>query len=424
MAIMFSRPPREGAGCCETPWVRRHRCCRAPEDHALPTTSIRRTPAIAAASVLVAALGVGVWVAPVAAKPTSGAAKLQQLITSAAALKVQLNLAVASDNAVKAELARLQRLVGSEQAVVAADRSAAAAADAAVAAAGQRLTELEAQGRDARAALVDRAIDLYEHPYQLTEALLSGTGSLQDLTDRQVLADAVQSRTSDLVDAVRHEQIQLRAASHDLAVAQAVADARHQASTAEFARLQTALGSQQKVHDALEARIHDDDSQLAVLQPEIGFIIKVSEARYAAQIAALEAANPGIDPVLGPVGSFGLEWPIAGPVTQEFGHTGHPGIDIAAAYGTPIHAAGTGVVIFAGWEGGYGNYTCISHGGPISTCYGHQSAIYVTVGQTVSRGQIIGAEGSTGYSTGPHVHFEVRVDGAVRNPLLFIPGNP
>lgn len=373
---------------------------------------------------LVATAFVTTSAGPVAAKPASGAAALRQMIASAAALKVQLNLAVASDNAVKAELVRLQGLVGAEQAVVAADRSAAAAADAAVTTAAQRLTELEAQGRAARAALVDRAIDLYEHPYQLAEALLSGTSTLQDLTDRQVLANAVQDRTSDLVDAVRHEQIQLRAASHDLAVAQAVADARHQASTAEFARLQTALGSQQQVHDALAARIHDDDSKLSVLQPEIAFIIKVSEARYAAQIAALEAANPGINPVLGPVGSFGLEWPIAGIVTQEFGHDGHPGIDIAAAYGSPIHAAGTGVVIYASWEEGYGNYTCISHGGSISTCYGHQSAIYVTVGQTVSRGQIIGAEGSTGYSTGPHVHFEVRVNGAVRNPRLFIPGNP
>ena len=88
---------------------------------------------------------------------------------------------------------------------------------------------------------------------------------------------------------------------------------------------------------------------------------------------------------MSPVGSFGLQWPLSAVVTQEFGHSGHPGIDIAAAYGSPIHAAGNGVVIYAGWEGGYGNYTCISHGGGISTCYGHQSAIYVSVGQTVTQ---------------------------------------
>jgi murein DD-endopeptidase MepM/ murein hydrolase activator NlpD len=80
--------------------------------------------------------------------------------------------------------------------------------------------------------------------------------------------------------------------------------------------------------------------------------------------------------------------------------------------------------VYAGWEGGYGNYTCISHGGAIATCYGHQSAIYVHVGQVVREGQVIGAEGSTGDSTGPHVHFEVRVSNVPNNPRAFIPGSP
>jgi murein DD-endopeptidase MepM/ murein hydrolase activator NlpD len=353
-----------------------------------------------------------------------GIPSLQQLMARAAAVKVQLNLTVAKDTAVRAELVRLQGLVGTEQAVVAADESAAAAADAHVREAAARLTALESQGQAARQALVGRAISLYEHPFQLAEVLLSGTGSLQQLTDRQVLADAVQARTSDLVDAVRHQQIQVRAAARDLAAAKALADTRHQVAKAEFAQLQTAVGSEQQVHNALQTRIHDDDSTLAAVQPVIAAAILANERRYAAQIAAVEAQYPFADPVLGPVGSFGLQWPLSAVVTQEFGHNGHPGIDIAAAYGSPIHAAGNGVVIFAGWEGGYGNYTCISHGGGISTCYGHQSAIYVSVGQTVTRGQIIGAEGSTGYSTGPHVHFEVRVNGAVHNPRLFIGGNP
>ena len=363
-------------------------------------------------------------VAPALARPASGHPSLQQLVAQAAALKVQLNLAVAKDAAVGAELVRLRRLVGTEQAVVESDRSAAAAADARVTEAAARLTSLESEGQAARQALVDRAVQLYEHPYQYEQVLLSGAGSLQQLTDRQVFADAVQARTSDLVDAVRHQQIQLRAASHDLATAKASADERHKVASAEYARLQTAVGSEQQVDAALQSRIHDDDATLASLEPQIASQYRAATAKYAAEIAALERQLPIADPVLGPVGSFGLEWPIAGLVTQEFGHTGHPGIDIAAGYGTGIHAAGAGVVIIAGWEGGYGNYTCISHTAAISTCYGHQSAIYVTVGQQVVRGQVIGAEGSTGYSTGPHVHFEVRVDGAVRNPRLFIPGNP
>jgi murein DD-endopeptidase MepM/ murein hydrolase activator NlpD len=343
---------------------------------------------------------------------------LQQLVEQAAAVKVRLNLAIAQDSAVKTELIRLQGLVATEEAIVTADRSAEAAADARVADASARLTALDSQSHAARQALVDRAIDLYEHPYLDAELLLWGTVSLQ------VLADAVQARTSDLVDAVRHDLIEERVAAADLADARQEAQTRHAAATAQYQLLQTALASEQQVHDALEVRIHDDDSQLSALQPQIAQLIAARNAQYRAQIVAAAALLPDTSPVLGPVGSYGLEWPIAGIVTQEFGHNGHPGIDIAAPYGTPINAAGTGVVIYAGWEQGYGNYTCISHGGGISTCYGHQSAIYVTVGQTVTRAQVIGAEGSTGNSTGPHVHFEVRVNGQVRNPRLFIPGNP
>ena len=74
----------------------------------------------------------------------------------------------------------------------------------------------------------------------------------------------------------------------------------------------------------------------------------------------------------------------------------------------------------AGWTGGYGNYTCIQHTASLSTCYGHQSKIMVTVGQTVTKGQVIGLEGSTGFSTGPHLHFEVRINGAVTNPMNYL----
>jgi murein DD-endopeptidase MepM/ murein hydrolase activator NlpD len=98
----------------------------------------------------------------------------------------------------------------------------------------------------------------------------------------------------------------------------------------------------------------------------------------------------------------------------------HEGIDLGAAYGTPIAAAAAGTVIYAGWMEGYGNLTVIDHGGGLSTAYGHQSNIAVAVGQQVAQGQIIGNVGSTGHSTGPHLHFEVRVDGAPVDPLGYL----
>jgi murein DD-endopeptidase MepM/ murein hydrolase activator NlpD len=103
----------------------------------------------------------------------------------------------------------------------------------------------------------------------------------------------------------------------------------------------------------------------------------------------------------------------------------HAGTDFAAPGGMPIHAAAAGHIIRAGWNGGYGNYTCISHGrlGGVSfqTCYGHQSAILVHVGEYVRRGEVIGRVGTTGASTGYHLHFETRFDGVPRNPLRYLP---
>ena len=84
------------------------------------------------------------------------------------------------------------------------------------------------------------------------------------------------------------------------------------------------------------------------------------------------------------------------------------------------HAAASGRVAIAGWVGGYGNYTCIQHTASLSSCYGHQSSIQVSVGQNVSQGQIIGAVGSTGHSTGPHLHFETRVNGVPVSPLGYL----
>ena len=99
----------------------------------------------------------------------------------------------------------------------------------------------------------------------------------------------------------------------------------------------------------------------------------------------------------------------------------HQGIDIAAPTGTPIVAAKAGDVIFAGGMGGYGNCVIIDHGGGFSTLYGHQSRIAAGDGQSVERGQVIGYVGSTGHSTGPHLHFETRVNGSAQNPRRYLP---
>ncbi len=101
----------------------------------------------------------------------------------------------------------------------------------------------------------------------------------------------------------------------------------------------------------------------------------------------------------------------------------HEGIDIAVPEGTPIRAAADGTVILMQSEaesGGYGNYTCIDHGGGLSTCYAHQSSFATSVGAGVSQGDLIGYVGNTGHSYGPHLHFEVRINGTPTDPLGYL----
>lgn len=149
----------------------------------------------------------------------------------------------------------------------------------------------------------------------------------------------------------------------------------------------------------------------------------IEEARRAAARRAAKLAGKPIPPELGAPAYF--SWPVSGPITSPFGmradpfghgFTMHTGLDIGAPMGATITAAAAGHVILAKWYGGYGNAIIIDHGGSTVTLYGHCSHIFVSEGQDVQRGQAIGAVGSTGMSTGPHLHFEVRVSGHPVDP--------
>jgi Peptidase family M23 len=136
----------------------------------------------------------------------------------------------------------------------------------------------------------------------------------------------------------------------------------------------------------------------------------------------------GLDPA-----SIPSLWPVRGEVTAGFGErmdpfsgegSFHPGLDIAAPRGTPVEAAGDGIVLNAGrGEAGYGNEIVIDHGSGITTCYAHLSKIFVVVGQEVKKGEVIGEVGITGRTTGPHLHYEVRVHQTPVNPERFLKGS-
>jgi murein DD-endopeptidase MepM/ murein hydrolase activator NlpD len=146
------------------------------------------------------------------------------------------------------------------------------------------------------------------------------------------------------------------------------------------------------------------------------------EAQSAALGAQIQAAQSGQSST-GAVSSAGLIWPVNGPVTSGFGMRWgrmHTGIDIAVPTGTPVHASASGTVVYAGWMSGYGYLVAIDHGNGLATAYAHNSSLLVAVGQHVAQGDTISLSGSTGHSTGPHVHFEVRVNGVPVDPLLYL----
>ena len=168
-----------------------------------------------------------------------------------------------------------------------------------------------------------------------------------------------------------------------------------------------------------------ESQALAAASAQLGQQLRAAEAAAAAARARSAGSSGGGAPASPPPasGSGQFIWPVSGPITSSFGMrwgTLHPGIDIGVPYGTPIHAAAAGRVAYCGWMSGYGNLVMIDHGGGLATLYGHQSRIAASCGQDVSQGQVIGYVGCTGFCTGPHLHFEVRVNGVPVDPLGYL----
>jgi murein DD-endopeptidase MepM/ murein hydrolase activator NlpD len=213
----------------------------------------------------------------------------------------------------------------------------------------------------------------------------------------------------------------LREANHAVGRAQTAAARAKQAE-----RRVAALAGQRK--RALKVARHERRATMA------RYALLRAESRRIAEQIRMMAAGGGFPAVVG-IGPSRLPMPVHGWKSSDFGmrfdpfyHMWqlHAGVDLAANSGAPIRAAASGRVFRAGWNGGYGNYTCIYHGlyqgKGLATCYAHQSAIFVRVGRWVSRGDVIGRVGTTGASTGNHLHFEVRLNGNPINPLPWLPG--
>src|SRR2546421_4313074 len=334
----------------------------------------------------------------------------------------RLNLARASDDRVEAEVHRLTQAVAAQQAHVQSALQAQWASEQAEARANARIEEINQRAGRVRAEIIARAVQSYMRPEASLLQDLLKSASLAEASRRLAFLNHLQGASNALLDQYKGVRSDLAAAKQQLNAATAESTRRAREQTQAKDRLVAAQAQQEAAHTELNNRIADLQRESAQLAIEDGKIQALLRSQAAANAATLARSGKGLKSL------SGFIWPIHGPVTSEFGPRWggfHPGIDIGMDTGTPIAAAKRGVVSFAGWnDGGYGNFVIIDHGDGTATAYAHQSRIGCSVGQVVAQGQTIGYVGSTGNSTGPHLHFEIRVNGVAQNPRNFESGSP
>ncbi len=217
---------------------------------------------------------------------------------------------------------------------------------------------------------------------------------------------------------------------------QALLEEQEAAQAALLIELEAERAAVETEKVAVEATVADAEDEMRGYA-ELLARVKAEIAEMDGEIASLEADAKKLEQEIIALQSKegerpgALAWPVDGYVSSRFGYRTHPitgkkrlhtGIDVAAGHGTPIYAANRGTVIFAGWYGGYGNAIVIDHGGGLSTLYAHQSRLRVSTGAKVALGDRIGDVGSTGFSTGAHLHFETRENGVPVDPMKYLGG--
>jgi murein DD-endopeptidase MepM/ murein hydrolase activator NlpD len=299
----------------------------------------------------------------------------------------------------------------------------------------ERLAFLRSQYKLAVARLSARLVAIYEGDDPSTLDVLVEAKNFRDILEQLEFLESIADQDRTIVKHVagaRDHMRELRARTGKtkarVAAVTRVIKVRTEQARALRTRLiaqQQGLASARRSRRASLADVRGNAQQYA----SEAAALQAESANLGAQIRSAQAAAAQSSGTYSSSGSSdttpsasGLIWPVSGPVVSPFGMRWgrmHEGIDIGAGYGTPIAAAASGTVIYAGWMGGYGNLIIIDHGGGIATAYGHQSSFAVGGGH-VSQGQTIGYVGCTGHCFGPHLHFEVRVNGSPVDPLGYL----
>ena len=248
--------------------------------------------------------------------------------------------------------------------------------------------------------------------------VLLGAKDFSDFSSRMFLLQKIISRDLAMMDTIMKETAEIEARQKEL-----------DAQMADIEKMRSDLDEkQQKAEASKEERaqlLYRAEEESRQADEDYDRLLAISE-NIASMLRSLERSSSM--PTGGGTGKF--IWPVTGEITSYYGWRTHPvfgttryhsGMDIACDYGTPIVAADSGTVIYSGWMGGYGYAVMIDHGGGLVSLYGHNQELAVSEGQYVNKGQVISYAGSTGWSTGPHCHFEVRIHGEVTEPLDYLP---
>jgi len=267
--------------------------------------------------------------------------------------------------------------------------------------------------------LQQRVRDIYINGQISYVDVLFGAKDFADLMTRMDVLKRIIKHDYDLIMKVKEEKATVENTRAQLEKDKAEAEVLVADAQAKKAKVEDKESEQQVL---LDQAIYDRDTSERMYEE-----IMAASQEVANMIRRSQMSSAGYSGA--PAGAGGMIWPISGPITSEFGWRTHPifgtarfhsGLDIGGDYGMPIYAAASGTVIYAGWISGYGNAVIIDHGGGVTTLYGHNDSLNVSEGENVAQGQVIAMCGSTGNSTGPHCHFEVRENGEPVSPYGYL----
>lgn len=339
---------------------------------------------------------------------------------------------------VSAKLKQIQANLDAANARLQGIRNKQAEINAQIVATQNEIVKMEAYLKTRQNVLNRRVRAIYMHGQLNYLEVILGANSFSDFANRVELLKRIIRSDYNLI-----LEIQKQKAAIEAKKAQLEEDKRQlDALAAEAEKTQKEIAAkkaeQQKVLDAAKSNKAAAAQMEQDLNAQLASVRNLIQQRLAAAEAARQAAQQAAESDNGGgggsddnyvQGTGAMSWPCSGPITSPFGYRTHPifgttifhaGIDIGVDYGTPIHAADSGVVVYSGWISGYGNAVIIDHGGGVSTLYGHNQSLAVSEGQSVSKGSVIAYAGSTGNSTGPHCHFEVDVNGSPVNPMGYL----